>query len=346
MASRASLIHMRPGGPSGLAGGMSGRNATNPVSASMSAPMLEPTSFSRAICIGACTIDRFGTTIDAKARLHTSNIGRLRTGFGGAARNVASNLARLGVPVMLASAVGQDPEGDAVLATTSEAGVDVSASIRVPGQRTASYTAIFDGSGELVIGLADMGILDELKPRLLEPALRCWTPATLVFADANLAPQALAAVVAARKGPLALAAVSVQKSARIRPFLQEADCLFLNRIEAGALVGDAGLEDLAARLAGRGAPRGVVTAGAEGAIAWNGTAVLRLAAPRARPINVNGAGDALAAAVLARLHAGDAFFTACERAMAAAALAVEAEETVRADLTMAMLLARATKEDA
>jgi sugar/nucleoside kinase (ribokinase family) len=74
--------------------------------------------------------------------------------------------------------------------------------------------------------------------------------------------------------------------------------------------------------------------------------VLRLAAPRARPINVNGAGDALAAAVLARLHAGDAFFTACERAMAAAALAVEAEETVRADLTMAMLLARTTKEDA
>jgi pseudouridine kinase len=190
-----------------------------------------------------------------------------------------------------------------------------------------------------------MGVLDGIGPQMLERALAEWTPATLVFADANLAPAALAAIVTARNGPLALAAVSVQKSERILPYLRDADFIFLNRLEAIALVGPAdSLEGIVARLADGGTPQGVVSAGSDGAIAWSGAVTRRLRAPPARAVNVNGAGDALAAAVLARLHRGDAFFTACERAMAAAALAVEAEEAVRPDLTMAMLLARTTKE--
>ena len=41
----------------------------------------------------------------------SSNPARMSTGFGGVARNVAENLARLGVPVALVSRVGDDDSG-------------------------------------------------------------------------------------------------------------------------------------------------------------------------------------------------------------------------------------------
>src|SRR5829696_3958634 len=82
--------------------------------------------FASVHCIGGCVIDRSGETAEREARLHTSNIGTLVRSHGGAARNVAENLARLGVPVSLSTVVGGDEDGREVLAATEAAGVDVS----------------------------------------------------------------------------------------------------------------------------------------------------------------------------------------------------------------------------
>jgi pseudouridine kinase len=54
----------------------------------------------------------------------TSNAGRARLTFGGVARNVAENLARLGVPVALMAAVGADFFGDALIAHCTAIGID------------------------------------------------------------------------------------------------------------------------------------------------------------------------------------------------------------------------------
>lgn len=299
-------------------------------------------SFRRAVCVGASTIDRFGETAEPGAILHTSNIGRMRTSFGGAARNVAENLARLGVPTTLLSVVGADAEGEGALAATAAGGVDIGACLRVPGARTASYTAIFDGKGELVIGLADMEILNSFDGAALAGALASWNAETLVFADANLPAELLLAIADAKAGPLAIGPVSVQKSRRIRTILDRIDHLFLNRYEAEALVGPApSLDALADRLRSQGVSSGVVTAGAKGALAWDADARQQLLAPRGVAANVNGAGDAFAAATLARLHAADSFVAAAQTAVAAAALTVETEATVRDDLTMELVMNRA-----
>lgn len=287
-------------------------------------------------------IDRVGATADAKERLYTSNIGRMRTSLGGVARNVAENLARLGIAVGLISRIGDDLEGRRILDESSRAGIDMSAVTPVAGATTASYTAIFSGDGELVIGLADMAIFDAIEPEAVAARIAACAPDSFLFADANLPPAVLGAIAKA-KGDRALACVpvSVQKLARLMPILADIDILFLNLYEARALVGsEESAEELAARLAAGPVPRGLLTLGPQGALAWDAGKVTPVPALASRPTNVNGAGDALAGATLARLAMSDDFLNAARHAMAAAALTVESHETVRSDLTMPAVLAR------
>lgn len=294
------------------------------------------------LCAGGCVIDRVGETTDAKERLYTSNIGSMRTSLGGVARNVAENLARLGVDVGLISLVGDDLEGRRVVEESSQAGIDMTSVTATSGVTTASYTAIFSGEGELVIGLADMAIFDRISPDAIARRIAAFAPDGFLFADANLPPAALQAMAAAKGArPLACVPVSVQKLAKLVPILAAIEILFLNLYEARALLGSEDeAEDLAAGLATGPVPRGLLTLGPQGALAWEGKKVTPIAALPSRPTNVNGAGDALAGATLARLAAGDDFLTAAHRAMAAAALTVESPQTVRSDLTMQAILAR------
>jgi pseudouridine kinase len=294
------------------------------------------------LCLGGCVIDRVGETVDAKERLHTSNIGRMRSSLGGVARNVAENLARLGIPVRLLSRVGDDPEGERVIAASSRAGIDMTGVARDSQAATASYTAIFNGEGELVIGLADMGVFEAITPGNAVEAVGAVAADAILFADANLQPATLQAIAQAKSGRvLASVPVSIQKLARLTSILADLDILFLNLHEARALLdSEDSAESLAARLANGPVPRGLLTLGPRGALAWADGKVTPIPALASSPVNVNGAGDALAGATLARLATGDDFLLAARRAMAAAALTVESPHTVRADLTMSALLAR------
>ena len=61
-------------------------------------------------CIGGVALDRRGT-LRVPLVAGASNHGELREDFGGVARNVAQNLARLGCRVGLVSRVGDDESG-------------------------------------------------------------------------------------------------------------------------------------------------------------------------------------------------------------------------------------------
>ncbi len=61
----------------------------------------------------------------------TSNPGRTRFSAGGVGRNIAHNLATLGVETSLIAAIGMDDAGDMVMAETANAGVDVTMLLRV-----------------------------------------------------------------------------------------------------------------------------------------------------------------------------------------------------------------------
>ena len=102
--------------------------------------------------LGGAVVVIGGANIDVKARIAgttvpaTSNPGTSATlSAGGVGRNIAHNLARLGIQTRLISIVGRDPEGSRLLDETARAGVDVS-QVRRGKAPTGLYSAVLDST--------------------------------------------------------------------------------------------------------------------------------------------------------------------------------------------------------
>jgi pseudouridine kinase len=280
----------------------------------------------RIACIGGAHIDRHGMLKQPLVPA-TSNPGNVNCTFGGVARNVAENLARLGCEVMLVSLVGDDEAGRSVMAHLASLGVDIS-TIGVVRRPTASYTAILQPDGELVVGLADMDLYEEITPAMLEPALPRLGECDGWFLDANL-PAATLIWLADQRGSrwLAADAVSVPKAQRLSGVLPHIDLLFLNRAQAEVINA-------------RRAAAGVITGGAAGVTAWSRDEVRTLSALPAVPRDVTGAGDALIAGTLFGITAGRDLFDAVALGLAAAAITVESVHSVAPHLTAELVYER------
>ena len=289
-------------------------------------------------CIGGAHLDRHGM-LRAPLVLGTSNPGSIHTSFGGVARNVAQNLARLGCTVVLCSRVGNDEAGRQVLAQSLDTSL-ITVSESCP---TASYTAILEPHGELVIGLADMEVYDEVTPALLSPALPRLREADLWFLDTNLPGTTLEWLLDACPGVAAVDAISVAKSRRLAPLLPRIPYLFCNVAQAGALAGRPFADpcDAARALAALGVPCGIVSAGPRGIAIYEGAHVTAMPALSATPRDVTGAGDALVSGTLFGLSQKIDLCGAARLGLAAAAIAVESTGSDAASLTPEALYARA-----
>jgi pseudouridine kinase len=144
------------------------------------------------LIIGAAGIDIIGR-LQGPLEPATSNPARIRTSFGGTARNVAENLARLGQPVQLLSVIGGDQVGRQLLRHTEKAGVDVSGVQVAATLPTGSYLAVIDTQGQMNFGLDDMRVLDQITPDYLLDQKDLFKSASMLFLDANLHPDTLRA---------------------------------------------------------------------------------------------------------------------------------------------------------
>ncbi|MBQ5946575.1 carbohydrate kinase [Massilia sp. ST3] len=288
------------------------------------------------VCVGASNLDRKLRTL-AKLAMATSNPARQDESFGGVARNIAENLARLGTPVALVTAVGNDASGRALLAHAEDAGIDTRAALRLDGHATGTYTAVLDHDGDMAVALADMAIHDEMTPAFLAARAQQRGAAALVVADLNLPRESIAALVedAARdRVPLVLVAVSEPKMARLPRKLAGVRLLILNVGELAARVGRPleGEDEIAAaciEVQRDGVQDLVVTQGGAGVFYTGPGGLAHLTAPAAQVVDVTGAGDAFAAAVCWSLHSGDnGLALACRRGLQLAALTIGCAQTV------------------
>jgi pseudouridine kinase len=244
------------------------------------------------------------------------------------ARNVAHNLARLGCAVRIISRVGDDESGRQVRHHLQAAGIDAVLTTS-PDQPTASYTAILEPSGDLVIGLADMDIYEELTPAVLEPVLPRLRECDLWFVETNLPSETIAWLLdVAGEIPVAVDAISVAKSQRLAPLLPRIPLLFCNKAQAAVLAG--ALSAVAS----------VISDGEHGITIRRGGEVHTFPALPAVPRDVTGAGDALVSGTLYGLSQGKPLLYAVRWGLAAAALAVESEFAAVPNLTRQLLEAR------
>lgn len=146
------------------------------------------------LAIGAAGLDMVGVITEPVTE-RLANPASIRFSFGGVARNVAENLARLGQAVRLATAVGEDPFGSDLLEHTASCGVDVSPSLHVKGYDTGSYLAVYESDGTLKMALEDMQVLQALTPAYIRELEPLFAESSVIFVDANLPPKTLKVVV-------------------------------------------------------------------------------------------------------------------------------------------------------
>lgn len=273
------------------------------------------------LIVGAMHVDEVATISGAHVA-HASNPASWHCQAGGVACNAARAAHRVfqqseAGDITLQTAIGSDAMGETLLKALRCDRLNVEPCI-IDGKSTGRYSAIMSKDGELLIGLADVQIAEQLSP-LSAVAHIERGGVNLLLIDANLSTECihtLAEVARSMSVPLAAMCVSPTKATRLLPCASSIDLLFCNRREAFALAResdqiancqsafDVGLQTLAAALTEAGFNNLVITDGASDVlVSENGVCNYLPTAPVAITANVNGAGDALAGASVAALSA-------------------------------------------
>lgn len=299
----------------------------------------------RCAVVGAANID-IGGFPAGRLAMQDSNPGRIRLSAGGVGRNIACNLARLGVETHLVAALGDDAFARIVREDCADAGVECDLAFEFPGAASSSYLFIADAGGDMQLAVNDMQICDRLTPDALATRLDALNGMDAVVIDANL-PEATVAFLAENvHAPMLADAVSAAKARRLLPAMARLRALKPNALEAEALTGlpvhDRKSAEAAARaLVGMGVGQVYITLGERGVCCADANEVRFIPGMPMQMVNATGAGDAFTAALAWALVNGDAPPRARAMAgLAAASLAVESAQTVNPKLSEAALLAR------
>ena len=116
----------------------------------------------KVLCVGIATLDYIFAVEGVPRRGEKYRAHELVVAGGGTAATAAHAIARLGGKAVLATRLGDDPTGDAIVAELEAAGVDCSLAHRYLGVRSPSSAVLIDPEGErLVTCYADVRTPDD-----------------------------------------------------------------------------------------------------------------------------------------------------------------------------------------
>ena len=120
----------------------------------------------RCAVVGAANID-IGGFPQGRIALQDSNPGRVILSAGGVGRNIACNLARLGIETHLVAPLGTDAFADVVRMDCARAGVDTGMCFTFAGAASSAYLFIADINGDMQLAVNDMDICLRMTPEAL-----------------------------------------------------------------------------------------------------------------------------------------------------------------------------------
>jgi pseudouridine kinase len=301
------------------------------------------------LAIGGAGIDMVGR-VKGELQMGTSNPAQIRSSFGGVARNVAENLARLGQPVRLISAVGEDEHGERLLAQAVEAGIEVGAVIRTPDYPTGIYMGVINQAGMLQVAVDDIRTTGAISPEYLRAHASLFQEASVMFLDASLPRETMrtAFSLAARaRVPVAADPTSTSLADRLRPYLDRVQLITPNGAEAGILC-DRTFQpsnrhqalEAAKCLVSQGVEIALVTLAEFGLGYATSETSGHIPAMRTRIVDPTGAGDALTATVLFALLNQIPLDEAVRLGVTAASLTLHQRGSVLPDLSLESLYDR------
>jgi pseudouridine kinase len=259
------------------------------------------------LVIGAAGIDIVGR-LRSELSSAGSSPARIRTSFGGVARNVAENLARLGHPVTLLSAVGADQTGNRLLEQAAAAGVEVKHVLRNPNYPTGTYIGVLSAQGAVKFAVDDMRAVTAITPQFLKEKAGLFREASVIFLDTNLSKESLrTAFSLARRAnrPVCADPTAAGLARRLRPYLGRLQLISPNEAEASVLTErtiDPSQHDQALSaakfLVGLGVEIAVISLGEFGLCYASSEINGHIPAIRTEIVDPTGAGDALVATLI------------------------------------------------
>ena len=275
-----------------------------------------------------------------------SNPGRVQMSLGGVGRNIAHNMALLGLDARLLTVLGDDLYAEKITASCEALGIDLSQSLRVPGTATSTYLYIANAEGDMALALSDMDIYDHLPPAVLAERLQWLNRAQVLVIDANIPAESIAWLCEHVEVPIFADPVSVTKAEKLRPVLGKLNTLKPNRLEAELLSGIAITDESSVNRAAdflleTGLHRVFLTLGPVGVLAADCTGQrVFVSAGEQTVVNATGSGDAfMAALVWAYLQGSELSESACA-GIAAASIALAGEGTVNPAMSTDTLRAK------
>jgi sugar/nucleoside kinase (ribokinase family) len=267
------------------------------------------------LCVGDIDVDLMVGVSHVPAPDEKVNGRRLSLAPGGMMANAAVGIARLGLPVRLVGAVGDDHDGAFAVNAVAAEGVDVRFVARRPDTPTFMCVVMIGPAGEKsLVRVSSDAYLPE--PADLTPAaLEGVDHVHVTLGSPRLTEAALAAGTA-RGAVCSLdleAADLPDEPAILAAALARTDYLFMSRAGAAAAQARLGATPRGRRVT-------ITTLGADGATAQFDGRTVSVPGFRVAPADTTGAGDAFAAAFIYATHQGADAGAALAFANAAAAL--------------------------
>ncbi|HBS91914.1 MAG TPA: hypothetical protein DEA51_05535 [Erysipelotrichaceae bacterium] len=289
--------------------------------------------------IGGANIDLLGKSNDS-LNLSDSNPGVISMSFGGVARNIAENLARMKEEVVFLSVFGDDGLGRQCLEHLNSLSIDTSFSVIVKHRSSSTYMAIANAEGEMVSAIADMGILEELNQTHLDRFLKQINRHDILVMDTNLSESMIDYITSACKGIIAVDPISSKKAVKIIPFLSRVSVFKPNRIEAEVVCGfaiedDESLMKALLHLRSYKIKHVIISLGSQGGVVANDKGIYRYRTKEFDIISVTGAGDAFLASYVANL--GESVEENIEAAVSASMIACCSEHTVHPKMSIELI---------
>ena len=267
---------------------------------------------------------------------------------GGSVRNIAENLARIGVDTTLLTITGEDVFGRFLFEQTSKASVHIIVTTD-PLVRTPVYLALNSPSGQLLLDMLDGQECHNLFSQLFgQTHVDLLDKADFIVTSTDVRDD-LFFFLAERsfeKGSSLLLQVSAPSTAsKARKWLSKADILFLNEIEASFLVGEEihSIEkslQVARQLLTFGPKLVLITLGPRGACVATRDGVaehIPIVNIDGEIVSTIGAGDAACAGLLYGLANGYDIHTAVLLGLAAAAINLKSVETVSPEINSTLI---------
>ncbi|XP_072340736.1 uncharacterized protein [Scyliorhinus torazame] len=277
------------------------------------------------VVIGGCNVDFIAKAKQGNLMFNgPTNRSTMHQTIGGVGRNLADCLSRLGLTPLFISALGKDANGDRVLRFCSH--MDTSAVVMLPEHCTAVYCAVIAANGELSVGLGDMDIHWQITEQYVSKFKVQLQSASLVCLDGNIPTSTINYVCsfAEEHGipelPSVMDDVIGVALDMSRPLLKHLQCVIVTLGQHGVLLCGKS-EEGTISLQPKKSPKDVP--GTSCAIHYPAIAI-----EAEEILNVSGAGDSLAAGIIAGILTGQETHTCIRMGLLAARYSLGSQEAI------------------